>query len=198
MNRETLLSDLNTYFARGDLSRYPLFIRIAHSKINRDTTVRSQDTTDIITVGSDGRAPLPEDYSTLRSLDQLAGEYVPAEVAKGFKDRPVGSGQRFTIEGSDVVTYPALEANTALSILYTAKLPALVAASDTNWVLSNAYDVYFFAVASIAARVTGDIEEASSLEGMYKEAVGSLNRAENRGRYLSARLILGGSSRETV
>ena len=98
------------------------------------------------------------------------------------------SPQAFTLLSNDageptVYTYLGNSIQTAgtgaadYSLDYYKAFTALSADADTNWLLTNAPDVYLFAALVESAPFIGDMEMIVAWSGMYRSIVSALNRS---------------------
>jgi len=212
--RAELIADVDRWTARSDLSNdqdMGTFLRLAEAKINRRIRVRAQETSTDLVCNSRTTA-LPTDYLHFRSvsldssLDRTM-EYLPPER---IREAPIWNNQgggltdntaaAFTIEGTNLILAPApsVASPVTLNIVYFAKFPALVNSSDTNWLLTNAYDVYLWALLFEAFTFLQDVEMASAFSSRFEAAVSELERSEKRARVSGSALMRTGNPRRTV
>jgi hypothetical protein len=112
---------------RSDLTaRIPEFIALAEARFRRKLDDPDQETTATITF-TDGVAPLPADFGSLREID---GDDLGEDVIA------------YDIVGDEIHTNPAVTGTA--DITYKASLPALSVSNTTNWLLTRAPDAYLF------------------------------------------------------
>ncbi len=71
----------------------------------------------------------------------------------------------------------------ARNIVYFAKLPSIVDAPNTNWLLSNFPEVYLYAVGLEAAKYLKDIELVTLTKGLLDDALRSVRIDDERARW---------------
>lgn len=114
-------------------------------------------------------------------------QYQPQDVF--FAERGVattGQAIAYTIERDKILLDPLLTGT--LHVVFTAKLTALVADGDTNWLLANAPGVYFHAVLIEAYRYRRDKEKMAEAHANYVAAVRPLNLQTLKHRSSGGRL----------
>lgn len=82
--------------------------------------------------------------------------------------------------------------NASYTLDYYQAFASLSADADTNWLLTNAPDVYLFGALLEAAPFVGDATQVSGWYGMFKSGVSSINRASKHqaGGAVVARVIV--------
>jgi hypothetical protein len=148
-----LKSAVATWLARsGDTqitSNVSDFIEMAEAHINRNLRVRQMETVQTFMTTS-GVANLADDYLAWKRMTWLGDTYVSLEyVTPDMLNRahPAvedGIPSLFTIQGSDIIIRPT-DDTTNFEFLYYAKLTALSADGDTNWLLDQNPDLYLAA-----------------------------------------------------
>ena len=185
--RADLFSDLDDWLNRSDLSSVSTILRVAQSMIDRTVRTRSQEFTVELTPNSDGSVDLPADFQVLRGLDVDGDEkflsYVTLDTFRKV-NRLDGSVRRdYTVEGEKLLFKPGLAAGQAATLSYSRRLPRLVNDADTNWLLTNAYDIYLWACFRTAAVYEQDQALEQVYDNRYREALDELNISENRSRF---------------
>jgi len=180
--RATLAADIDGWLARSDLSeRASSFIRIAEAVIARKVRVRRQVKTVTLSVDS-GTATLPEDYIETVALADVSNErrleYLTPTELHARKYTSDTSGYHFTIESETLIV--AGDATLDVRLVYYSRFSALLEASDTNWLLENAYDIYLWLVLSAASDYVSDGEMSASFMQKAMLAIDELRRSEVR------------------
>lgn len=152
------------WIARADLGPgIPDFIALFESAANRRLRLRQQESAATLAPSS-GAAALPADYLAWRRVTwtgQLPREleYVhPSYLHALYPTLPAGTPRLFTIEGSSLTVAPTDD--TALTIDYFQKIPALSSTVTSNWLLAAAPDLYLFGA---LAEAHGFVKDAESL-----------------------------------
>jgi len=149
----TLKSDVQAYLVRSDaafVDAIPTFVRNAEARLRREVVHSSMETTTTLT--ATGRtATLPDDCVEPRSLT-LTGdggysrrdiEFVTPEVIRASGQwNASGSPCYASIEGRTIYFAPAAsDTGTSFDHVYYAAYPTLVNDGQTNYLLTNAYDL---------------------------------------------------------
>ena len=189
----TLKSDIAGWLLRDDLTAaIPSFIRLAEASIRRDIRIRQMLRTYTLAISAQSQS-LPEDFMELQRIcvdSATAPELVymppPALYASSaYSDG--GEPAFFTIEGEYLITAPDATGNDVLLSYYKA-YSALTNDSDTNWLLTNAYDVYLYGSLSHASPYIKEDDRTMLWNAGYKDAVEKLNSAERRSFFAGATL----------
>lgn len=213
--RIELLQDVDEWLARDDITEGasgPTLLRIAQAIINRRVRVRAQETIDTLSATTRVTA-LPADLISLRSLtlqssdnrsiDFMTPERI-RESAIWLNQGGSASGidtpaQAYSIEGLNVVLAPEPSAvAVVMDIVYFARFADLVADDDTNWLLTNAYDIYLYAILMATGIYLEDDEIEDKYERRLEKALEELRLSERRARFSGSALISTGNPRSTV
>lgn len=223
--RLELLTDLDAWLARDDVATDAdagTMLRMAEAELNRRLRTRAQEVVTTLACTTRSTA-LPASFLTLRfaTLDASLGRDVEYLTPERLREAPIwnnsGSGgsldsaaQAMTIEGDStddgtgglVVTLapaPTMAAPVTLNIGYVRMLPALTADSDTNWVLTNHYDVYLYATLMQVGIWDDDAELQAKYGRLLDGSIAQLEKQENRARIPAAKgLHATGSPRGVV
>lgn len=195
----TLKSDVADYMARDDLTAViPTLVRLAESRIRDMVRVNDMETTTDLTIsgrttalptGLLGIKRLIIDSTTYRQL-----EFVPAD--EGWRDLAYitdGEPQKYTIEGSNLIVFPAPATSVTGKLTYLGAYDALVNDADTNWLLANAYDVYLYGTLAEAKGYIEDDEQAAKWLDLFNQSCARANRTANNARR-GAILVRGGNA----
>lgn len=171
--RSAIASHVNRNFTDAQLA---LFVSLAEDEMRNDVRVRVQINNATGTT-VDNYIPAPLDLMEVRSLTM--GDTLMQYTEPGQFTDLVDAQRRgyYTILGDYIyVTEPV---GTDYELVYWASFPRLTADSDTNWMLTNAANVYLFAGCKQASVFMKDTEAASGYEALYRQAVSSLNSRES-------------------
>ena len=197
--RAELIADLDIWLARDDLSSggsEDTLLRIAQANIDRVIRPRTQKVNGTLVCSSRSTA-LPAGFQALRSLTLQSDldrtvEYLTPER---IREAPIWNNQgggltdntatAYTIEG-DVITLapaPTAGAPVTLDIVYFARFDTLTNPSDTNWLLTNHYDAYLWAILNAAAIFLEDTELQIKYTGLFDAVVNDIRTNERRARF---------------
>lgn len=168
---------------RGDLSAViPSFIANAEARLNRRIRCRAMETTENLTLNSDGEASVPSDFLEEKTLmvastPETWPEYVESDAPEFlYKYRPYSGPQYWTIMGTTIKVKPAF--NGAAVLYYFQRIPALSGSNTTNWLLTKAPEVYLYATCLEAAMYLKDEAAAVNYTDLMMAAIDELLQEE--------------------
>ncbi len=182
-----LQSEVGEWLQRSDLSaRIPVFIELATARFNRE--LRTPEMESLVSATADNEyVDLPTDFLQIRAIetgddrmDYMAPERFQTYVARNATPAvPV-----YTIVDMALRVYPApsVTSTLALEVLYYARIPELVDAGDTNWLLDVHPDAYLFASLVEAYGFLHDDARMSVWEQRLQQVIALAGR---RGRQMS-------------
>jgi len=168
------------------LAQMPRFIQLAELDIFRELPLRQIETSASgTTVGATiaipaGTASIERlsvvtngrdyslDYTSPNGIDALATASLPT---------------RYTVENGAIRLLSPPAGNYAYTLYLIPDLTPLSVATPTNWLISNAPDVYYYAVKSQAESWSQDPQSAAESMGMSERAVASIRRKDERRRF---------------
>jgi len=183
-----LKSAVADFLNRDDLtSTIDTFIDMAEANLNRDVRhwrmeQRSQAEID------DQYLTLPTDW--VETIRLTVKDTVPYAMNLVSRDRM----QDIRFEGDDVSgkplyyahiageieMYPTPDATYDIELLYTQKIEALSDSNTSNWLLTEAPDLYLYAVLLETAIYLRDDERITAYAGMYQSKLAALNTSGNK------------------
>ena len=169
-----------TWAHRTDLtSEIPTFIQLAEADIRNDIRVRAMETVATGTVSANSITH-PTGMIAARRLvvDQYALEYL--DLASFADLERNGSQLRFFT--STASAFKVLM-GTDYTLTYWKAFDALSGDSDTNWLLTNAPDVYLWGAMKHSAIYTQDDQGVMKFDALYKGAAGRIKAIEQRAIY---------------
>jgi hypothetical protein len=175
------------WLVRSDLTtRIPEFLALAEARINRLLRYRLAETDASVTATVGARViALPSAFAEamnlwiVRDSGRDALEFVDAALLESTTDN--AEPRFWTIDGSNLAfDCPCAEAY-SFTLRYLAKF-TLTDAAPTNALLTNAPDVYLFALLSEAAPFLRDAELAGAYEARLGQAIRDLNAQSHRNR----------------
>lgn len=184
-----LKTSVGDWLNRTDLtSVIPDFIALAESQIERQLRTRQMivratasisteysavpddflETKSIKLTGTDPITPLS--FETVDSLDNLKTQY-----------RSSGAPIFFGIVGGQIRVLPVPDATYTTELTYYAKLSKLSASVATNWLLTQAPDVYLYGSLLQAAPYLQDDARIPVWSSLYQAGLDQLQIADDRG-----------------
>lgn len=177
------------WIARDDLTaRIPEFITLAEAKLNRSLRCQEMETRSYATVSITDAEPafiaLPTDFQTMRSVvlssvtDKPRLQYLDDLKIKDYRSN-IGDltarPQYFGIFGTEMELVPRPDLAYVLEMTYRARLPALTNATQTNWLLTRAPDVYLYGAMLEAAPYMQDDKRIPVWLAGFQNAIETLN-----------------------
>lgn len=184
----TLKSDIADYIVRSDLtSVIPTFVDLCESRIRRDVRVRDMETVSTLSVTAQTEA-LPTGFLKERRL-VVSGSpngpikyLAPDRFWESSAATESGTPVAYTIEDGNFVFAPA-PSSVSILVNYIKAYDALSDDADTNWLLTNHYDIYLYGSVAEAANYIDDNERALKYDQLYQRAVDQVNKSDHRGRF---------------
>jgi len=185
MNYTTLKSGMADYLHRDNLtSQLPGFIELAEAYLFRELNVQELQTSVTGVTIAGGYATLPTDFGAVARITVSHGSWTTnldymavADVASTVQVHP----QFYSLENNQIRIIGA-GADQAYTLFYTPDISPLSGSVSTNWILTNASELYLYASCLEAARFLRDAGEISTLSQSVALALESARRfAERRG-----------------
>lgn len=195
----TTYAELKTAVAdwlnRSDLTTaIPNFIALAEAQMNRQIRHRKMVVRADATVATQYFAAPADWLETIRfqlntnPITPLV--YVTPEQM--IEDEQVystgGQPMFFTIVGQQFQVLPAPDDSYDAELMYYAKIPALSDAAPTNWLLTEAPDVYLYAALVQSAPYLKEDERTGVWAGLYQTLINDMKIADERARIGSSKL----------
>jgi len=162
MTYSELQTNVIGYLHRSDLAaKLPSFIALAESFLFRELQIKELQLS--VTGTTTGEyADLPSDFGTLSRLTTTIGA---REYSLDYKAQPESAHRThpdsFALENDKLRIWGA-GTGQAYKLYYIPNVQPLSTSVPTNWLLENAYDLYFYVTALEAARhVRNDAQVAS-------------------------------------
>ena len=169
------------YLHRTDLTeKLPNFVTLAESVLFRELSIRDMAiSVDLTTTGE--YCDLLADFG---DVVKLTVTYGSTETPLDYKSPPyswvgVGRPNVYTLESNQLRIFGA-GTGFAFKLYYKPKIQALSDSNTTNWLLDNAYDLYFYATALEAAKYIRDGQLMADLMPTVGALLDSVRRASER------------------
>ena len=158
------------------------FITLAEKRIGGDLDARLQDSiVTLSTVASTITVASPTDVINIRSLtlqsspNQVLDYLTPDQFNLQYAFGDTGKPRMFTVVGTNIYLGPTPDAVYSLQCMYKTTIPALSVGTPTNWLMTNAPQVYLFATLCASVMYTRDEKSLPGWESRYAEAIKSVN-----------------------
>tara|TARA_R110002012_G_scaffold148639_6_gene307558 strand:+ start:229 stop:837 length:609 start_codon:yes stop_codon:yes gene_type:complete len=175
---DELKSSIADWLIRGDLTAViPSFIQFAEADMSRKLITRNSEAYGLLTTGN-GQATVPTDFAGIRNIE-VRGQngsltYAPPDFFDGFEER-VDTAQYYTIQGNNILLYPAPPDGTVLEIRYRTLVPTLSDTRATNWILDRHPDIYLYGSLIHSAGYLDDDSRMPMWVSLYAAAIKSAN-----------------------
>lgn len=181
MSYATLQTGVADYLHRTDLTtQLPSFVTLAEAVLFRELSIRDMAvSTDLTTTGE--YCNLPADFGDVVKLTVTYGstetplDYMSPAYSWTGTARP----ESYTLDNNKIRIFGA-STGFAFKLYYKPKIQALSVSNTTNWLLENAYDLYFYATALEAAKYTRDGQLMADLMPTVGALLDSVRRASER------------------
>jgi hypothetical protein len=196
----TTYSELKTavgdWLNRSDLtSAIPNFIALAEAQMNRQIRHRKMVTRADATLDTSYFA-VPADWQEnirfqLNTNPITPLVYVTPEQMTEDSQVYITSGQPmfFTMVGQQFQVLPVPDGEYDAELLYYAKIPSLSDAAPTNWLLTEAPDIYLYAALVQSAPYLKEDERTGVWAGLYQTLVNDMKIADERARIGNSKLV---------
>ena len=181
MNYTNLQSTLIDYMHRSDLTaKVPTFISLAEAYLFRELNVDSLETS-ITGTTSGSLITLPADVST---VNRITVDYAGRAMPLDYSSQPhnyVRSGVPLSYwDESGGLRLDSGGTGYAYTLYYTPSIQALSDANPTNWLLSNAPDLYLSTSQLEAAKFVQDDRIIALMQGAIPPLLDSVQRFTKR------------------
>lgn len=203
-NRGVLFSSVQTWMKRDDtefVAQLPTFLLNVESRIATEITHASMEVTGTLTVTGRSGA-LPSDLLSFRSITpqgdcRQLDRVTPEIIREGVSWNATGIPRRFSVEGRNIVLAPpASDTGTVFDIVYFTRFAPLTSDASTNFILTNHFPVYLYAMLVEACVFTEDTRRAVTMEEKYKQAKDSLATLDTTYKTGGATYIVNNSIRD--
>ena len=190
-----LKSAVADWLNRSDLtSAIPNFIALAEAQLNRQIRHRKMITRADATLDTPYFA-VPGDWLEnirfqLNTNPVTPLVYRTPEQLLEDNQVYVTSGQPmfYTMVGQQFQVLPAPDGSYDAELLYYAKIPALSDSNTTNWLLTEAPDVYLYATLAQSAPYLKEDERTNTWLSLYQAVTKDMDVADQRARVGSSKL----------
>ena len=180
-NYTDLLAAIPSWLMRSDLTaQIPDFVVLCESRNNKRLRTRDMESTANLTVGADNKFTLPTDYiearRVLSNTDPVTA-LQPITLDQGTRFVTPSYDFYYAIKGSQLINYPFNASPITLD--YYAKIPPL-SLNATNWLLTNAPEVYLYGTLLQSAPFLEDDARIVTWGNLYEAAITELSKMDQR------------------
>ena len=193
-------SELNTAVAnwldRDDLTdRIPEFIALCEARFNRLLRIRAMEYKQTAsTVSGQRNLALPTGFIQMRNLQINASPIVPMQyVTPEIYDRLYGSTltgtpQMYTIIADEIQLGPIPGSALTIEMLFYKRFDALTDVATTNWMITNAPDVYLYGCLLEAEPFIMNDPRVQLWATAFKQAISDIQEQDNKDRHSGSAL----------
>lgn len=186
-----LQSAIADFLIRDDLTAaIPTFIRLCEARIDRELTHWRQERRSTAQLDAQ-YSTIPTDFLRpirLQLLDTYTGEIAPISTAQMLQMRQdrndrVGRPEYYALTGGSLELFPTPDATYDASLVYYGRVPALSDTNTTNWLLTEAPDVYLYGSLLHTAPYLKDDARIGLWEGLFGQGLNTLNISSGDAKY---------------
>ncbi len=190
-NFSELKTAIANWLDRDDLTdRIPEFISLCEARFNRDLRIRAMETKQTAsTVGGQQNYALPTNYLQMRNF-QINGspnrilEYLTPEMFdRKWAGSTNGKPMVYSILADEIQLGPTPDDVYTMEMLFYKKFDALSDAAPTNWMITNAPDVYLYGSLLEAEVFLVNDQRLQVWSSGYSRAIEAMSHADLRDRH---------------
>jgi hypothetical protein len=195
-NYSELKDAVANWLDRDDLTaRIPEFISLAEARFNRALRLRAMETKQTAsTVAGQQNLALPTNYIQMRNLQINTSPVTPLQyVTPEIFDRlwggnMTGTPKMYTILADELQLGPTPASVQTIEMLFYKKFDALSDAAPTNWVITNAPDIYLYGALLEAEPFIMNDARIPVWAGGFQNSVAALQDQDNKDRHSGSAL----------
>jgi hypothetical protein len=196
-NYSELQTAVANWLDRDDLAaRIPEFITLCEARFNRTLRIRAMETLDISvdTVGGTSTVALPTGYVQMRDISLITSpitqlQYLTPEIMNRLNAGSLtGKPETYTIIANNILFGPTPDDAYDISMLYYKTFDALTDAAPTNWVITNAPDVYLYGALLEAEPFLMNDQRVQLWATALTQSITTLQEQDNKDRHSGSAL----------
>ena len=196
-NSSELQTAVANWLDRDDLAaRIPEFITLCEARFNRTLRIRAMETLDISvdTVGGTSTVALPTGYVQMRDISLITSpitqlQYLTPEIMNRLNAGSLtGKPETYTIIANNILFGPTPDDAYDISMLYYKTFDALTDAAPTNWVITNAPDVYLYGALLEAEPFLMNDQRVQLWATALTQSITTLQEQDNKDRHSGSAL----------
>ena len=164
------------------------FIMLAEQRINRTLRVRGMEDRATATISTEYVA-LPTRFVEMRNF-QLNTDPVtrlelmsPEQIDAIWGGSTTGKPKVYCILNNEIQVRPIPDVSYTAEMTYWQAFAALSDAATTNWLITNAPDVYLWGALAEAAPFLGDLDALTLWEARFQAGIKALQDSDDRGKW---------------
>jgi hypothetical protein len=186
-----LQTSVADFLNRDDLTAaIPTFIRLCEARIDRELTHWRQERRSTALLDAQ-YSTIPTDFLRpirLQLLDTYTGEVAPISTAQMLQMRQdrndrTGRPEYYALTGGSLELFPTPDDTYDASLVYYGRVPALSDTNTTNWLLTEAPDVYLYGSLLHTAPYLKDDARIVLWEGLFSQGLNTLNVSSGDAKY---------------
>lgn len=186
------------FLNRDDLTAaIPTFIRLAEGRIDRDLRHWRMERRSVAELDTQYSA-IPADFLQpirLQITDAPTSDVTPISTAqmlqvRGDRDDRVGRPTNYALTAGGIELYPTPDKTYNASLVYYARVPALSPSNTTNWLLSEAPDVYLYGALVHSAPYLKDDSRLQVWETLLAQGISGLMTSSGEAKYGGTGLVM--------
>lgn len=195
-NYGELKTAVKNWMDRDDLTAHiPEFIALAEARFNRVLRIRAMESKQTAsTVAGQQNLALPTNYIQMRNVQMNTSPVTPMQyVTPEIFDRlyggsVTGTPKFYTIIANELQLGPTPDTVQTIEMLFYKKFDSLSADGDTNWVLTNAPDVYLYGALLEAEPFIMNDSRVQLWATAFQTAIGDIQEQDNKDRHSGSAL----------
>jgi len=195
-NYGELKTAVANWMDRDDLTaRIPEFIALAEARFNRVLRIRAMESKQTAsTVAGQQNLALPTNYIQMRNVQMNTSPVTPMQyVTPEIFDRlyggsATGTPKFYSIIANELQLGPTPDTVQTIEMLFYKKFDSLSADGDTNWVLTNAPDVYLYGALLEAEPFIMNDSRVQLWATAFQTAIGDIQEQDNKDRHSGSAL----------
>jgi hypothetical protein len=194
----TLQAAIADTLNRDDLtSAIPMFIRLAESRIDRDLRHWRMEKRSVAELDTQYSA-IPADFLQPIRLQLTGGstsEVSPISTAqmlqlRGDREDQTGRPVHYALTAGGIELFPTPDETYNASLVYYSRIPALSDSNATNWLLTEAPDVYLYGALVHSAPFLKDDVRIQVWEALHAQGIDRLNTSSEDAKYGGTGLVM--------
>lgn len=183
-----LQAEIADYLDKGTTlnAKIPNFIRLTESRLNKVLDDPEMETTSTATTTGQFLG-LPLDFGELKSIN-VGGYRLRGSTVADFSGFSTVAGipRTYGIYDGQIAFAPVPATGSAVSIVYTRRIPALSVTNTTNWLLNLAPEAYLYGSLLAAELYLWNDERLPTFQAFFEDAVANLKADAEKRRWGAA------------